>query len=84
MSTDTMPRPIALYRPWLPRALAALSERWAQWHARRRDRQAARAIDELSSRMLADIGASDQLIGQRRWRELSEQATRMRSLYFHG
>lgn len=84
MNTHTMPRPIVLYCPWLPRALATVAERWTQWRARRRDRRAALAIDQLSSRTLADIGAADQLIGQRRWQELSADTLRERSLHLYG
>lgn len=84
MNTGTWPRPILLYRPSGQRLLDAVAERWGDWRARRRDRHDARAIDQLSSRTLADIGASDELIGQRRWQELSADPHRARSLYLYG
>ena len=85
MNTRSLPRPIPLQRSPALRWLAGAVDRMHALHARWRAVRAARAeirraewaereLAHLSPRTLQDIGASQGLVGQRRWQDEQEAA----------
>jgi hypothetical protein len=91
MTTRTLPRRLHLQRPlsdrWLELAQHALA-RWLERRVRRREADLAMAVErelqQLDPRTLADIGAPQGLVGQRRWQAEQDEWSRERLLRSHG
>jgi hypothetical protein len=91
MNTSTLPNRFSLHRPltdrWLDLARHALG-RWLERRALRREADLAMAVErelqQLDPRTLADIGAPQGLVGQRRWQAEQDEWSRERLLRSHG
>jgi hypothetical protein len=91
MNTTTLPRAIALRRGGfaafadrLVDGLRALRSAWTEHQARRLAEDVERELMQLDPRTLHDIGASEGLVGQRRWQEEQADARAGRLLDLRG
>ncbi len=95
MNTSTLPRTLRLQRtPWRSLAdslLAGARDLLSRWLERRAQRRAVelawaaeRELRALDPRTLADIGAPQGLIGQRRWQDEQRQWELDRTLRSRG
>jgi hypothetical protein len=91
MNTRALPQRLHLQRPltdrWLELVQHALV-RWLERRAQRREADLAMAVErelqQLDARTLADIGAPQGLVGQRRWQAERDEWSRERLLRSHG
>jgi hypothetical protein len=91
MNTRALPHRLHLQRPltdrWLEVAQRSLA-RWLERRAQRREADLAMTVDrelqQLDPRTLADIGAPQGLVGQRRWQAEQDEWLRERLLRSHG
>jgi hypothetical protein len=96
MNTRALPHRLHLQRPLLRRPLTdrwlevaqRLLARWLERRAQRREADLAMAVErelqQLDPRTLADIGAPQGLVGQRRWQAEQDEWLRERWLRSHG
>jgi hypothetical protein len=91
MTIRTLPHRLHLQPPltdrWLEIAQRALVH-WLERRAQRRESDIAWAVErelqQLDPRTLADIGAPQGLVGQRRWQAEQDESSRERLLRTHG
>lgn len=91
MSTRTFPHRLHLNPSLTDRWLAVVQHAFARWLERRAERREAdlamaveRELRHLDPRTLADIGAPQGLVGQRRRHDEQEHWSRERLLRTHG
>ncbi|HET9978670.1 MAG TPA: hypothetical protein VFQ20_14625 [Burkholderiaceae bacterium] len=84
-------RPLALHRSLVHVLFDAVREQAHAWHdawRARAERRLAEAVERellaLDSRTLADIGAPQGLVGQRRWQDETSRSSRERLLELRG
>jgi hypothetical protein len=87
MNTRTLPQRLHLRHSLTDRLFAA-AQHWLEHRARRREADLAMAVErelqQLDPRTLADIGAPQGLVGQRRWQAEQDEWSRERLLRSHG
>jgi hypothetical protein len=91
MTTRTLSHRLQPQRPLADRWLECAQRTLARWLERRAERREAdlamaveRELQRLDPRTLADIGAPQGLVGQRRWHDEQEHWSRERLLRTHG
>jgi hypothetical protein len=91
MTTRTLSHRLQPERPLADRWLEGVQHTLARWLERRAERRQAdlavaveRGLQRLDPRTLADIGAPQGLIGQRRWQDEQDHWSRERLLRTHG
>jgi hypothetical protein len=91
MTTRTFPHRLHLNPSLTDRWLGVVQHGLARWLVRRAERREAdlamaveRELQQLDPRTLADIGAPQGLIGQRRWQAEQDAWSREQMLRTHG